>query len=118
MPQEILVADDDAAGDGYELSEAAGGKEALERIARDKPDLVLLDLMMPEVDGYGVVRRLRETLLLPELPILVLTALGEADSQALALELGADDYMTKPFSPKVLRARVRALFRRAEYAAP
>lgn len=102
--------------DGYDLVEADGGAAAIEEIARRKPDLVLLDLMMPEVDGFMVLKKLREETGVVGLPVMVITAMGEADSQALALEVGADDYMTKPFSPKILRARVKALFRRAEAA--
>ncbi|MBI2384463.1 MAG: Flp pilus assembly complex ATPase component TadA [Elusimicrobia bacterium] len=101
--------------DGYELVEADGGASALAEIARAKPDLVLLDLMMPEVDGFAVVKKLRGEMGLGGLPVMVVTAMSEAESQALALEVGADDYMTKPFSPKVLRARVKAQFRRGEY---
>lgn len=101
--------------EGYELAEADGGAEALRRIAASKPDLLLLDLMMPEMDGFEVVRRLRGGLA-PEMPVMVLTAMSESESQALALELGADDYLTKPFDPKILRARVKARFRRGEYA--
>ena len=118
----ILVVDDVAdnralvlatlGADGYELAEADGGRSSLQQIAARKPDLVLLDLMMPEVDGFAVVKELRGKMGLSNLPILVLTALGEAESQALALEIGADDYMTKPFIPRILRARVKALFRR------
>lgn len=102
--------------DGYDLVEADGGAAALAEIARNRPDLVLLDLMMPEVDGFAVIKKVRGEWGLTALPIMVLTAMCEADSHALALEVGADDYLTKPFSPKVLRARVRARFRRAEYA--
>ncbi len=74
--------------------------------------------MMPEVDGFAVVRRLRGEMGMADLPILIITAMGEAQSQALALELGADDYLTKPFNPRVLRARVKALFRRREFEQP
>lgn len=102
--------------DGYDLVEAGGGAAAVEEIARTKPDLLLLDLMMPEVDGFAVIRKLREGMGMADLPIMVITAMSEADSQTLALDVGADDYMTKPFSPRVLRARVKALFRRGEYA--
>jgi two-component system phosphate regulon response regulator PhoB len=102
--------------DGYELVEADGGAPALAEIARTKPDLVLLDLMMPEVDGFAVLKKLRGEMGMADLPIMVITAMNEADSQAAALEVGADDYMTKPYSPKVLRARVNAIFRRAAYA--
>ncbi|UPT75555.1 MAG: Flp pilus assembly complex ATPase component TadA [Elusimicrobiota bacterium] len=103
--------------DGYDLVQAAGGAEALAEISRTKPDFVLLDLMMPEIDGFAVLKTLRGEMGLGDLPVMIVTAMGENESHALALELGADDYMTKPFSPKVLRARVKARFRRGEYAA-
>ncbi|MBI3553322.1 MAG: Flp pilus assembly complex ATPase component TadA [Elusimicrobia bacterium] len=120
----VLIVDDNADNrnvirdtiktDGYDAAEADGGKAAIEEIVRRKPDLVLLDLMMPEVDGFAVVKKLRGELGLSDLPIMVITAMSESDSQALALELGADDYMTKPFIPKILKARVKALFRRKD----
>jgi type IV pilus assembly protein PilB len=102
------------AQDGYELSEAPDGERALAMIAERRPDLLVLDLMMPTVDGFEVVRRLRG-MGAADLPILVLTAHNESEAQARALEIGADDYMTKPHEPRVLRARVKALFRRADY---
>ena len=102
--------------EGYEIVEADGGKAAIAEIARTRPDLVLLDLMMPEVDGFAVIKKIRGEMGMADLPIIVITAMSEADSQALALEVGSDDYMTKPFNPKVLRARVKAQFRRNEYA--
>ncbi len=124
-PRRILIVDDcpDNRGlardtlkaEGYELAEAPGGASALEQIKARQPGLVLLDLMMPGVDGFAVIKRLRADAATAHLPIIVLTAMGEAESQALCLELGADDYMTKPFHPKVLRARVQALFRRQCY---
>ena len=83
-------------------------------IAELRPDLLVLDLMMPTVDGFEVVRRLRG-MGATDLPILVLTAQNESEAQAKALELGADDYMSKPHDPRVLRARVKALFRRGDY---
>jgi PleD family two-component response regulator len=124
-PRRILIVDDTEANrvlirstfrnEGYELSEAATGEDALKEIERLRPDLVLLDLMMPGMDGFAVVKRLRTELGIADLPILVLTAVSEAESQSMALEMGADDYLIKPFHPKVLRARVKALFRRSEY---
>ena len=101
--------------DGYELVEADGGAAALEEVARAKPDLILLDLMMPEIDGFAVLKKVRGEMGMADIPIVIVTAMGEAESQALALDVGADDYMTKPYSPKVLRARVKAQFRRCEY---
>jgi two-component system phosphate regulon response regulator PhoB len=101
--------------EGYALVEAPDGAAALEEVKLRKPDLVLLDLMMPGVDGFAVIKRLRADPTTARLPVIVVTALGEDESQTLSLELGADDYMIKPFNPKVLRARVAALFRRWEY---
>ena len=77
--------------------------------------MVLLDLMMPGVDGFAVIKSLRADPATARLPVIVLTAMSEAESQALSLELGADDYLSKPFHPRVLRARVQALFRRQDY---
>lgn len=106
------------AGDGYALNEAKDGAAALDMIRSEKPDLVLLDLMMPVMDGFAVLERVRGPMGLMHLPILILTAKGEAESQSLALETGADDYLTKPFAPAVLKARIKALLRRSEYHAP
>jgi CheY-like chemotaxis protein len=116
MPDNRAVISAALGRDGYVLVEADGGAAALEEIARSMPDLLLLDLMMPEVDGFSVIKKLRGIPGMAGLPIMVISAMSEEDSQALALEVGADDYMTKPFSPKVLRARVKAQFRRAAYA--
>ena len=123
----ILIVDDDAANrtlvratlgsEGYDLIEAASGLEALEKIQNKKPDLVLLDIQMPGMDGFAVLERLRGQLGLVELPILILTAKSEAESQSLALETGADDYQTKPFVTGVLRSRIKALIRRSEHRA-
>lgn len=120
----VLVVDDNPdnravlaaslSAEGYELSEAEDGAQAIESIARSRPDLVLLDLMMPNVDGVSVLRKVRGEMAMTDLPVIVVTAMSEAESQAQALEVGADDYMTKPFMPALLRARVKALFRRAE----
>jgi DNA-binding response OmpR family regulator len=121
-PRKILVVDDIGdnrdvlraalRNDGYEVAEAGGGAAALEAVARLKPDLMLLDLMMPEIDGFQVLRKLRESADCGTMAVIVVTAVTEAESQALALDLGADDYLTKPFDPAVLRARVKAVFRR------
>ncbi len=112
------VVRDTLGSEGYALIEAENGLTALEKIQSEKPDLVLLDIMMPEMDGFGVLKRLRGQMGLLGLPILILTAMSEAESQSLALELGADDYLTKPFNPRLLRARIKALLRRAEYRTP
>jgi type IV pilus assembly protein PilB len=114
-PDNRGLARDTLRSEGYELAEAPDGASALAQIQARLPGLVLLDLMMPGVDGFAVIKRLRADPGTAHLPIIVLTAMGEAESQALCLELGADDYMIKPFHPKVLRARVQALFRRQCY---
>ena len=83
--------------------------EAIEAIHRDKPDLVLLDVMMPKLDGYGVCQELRKE---SDVPIVMLTALGDVADRITGLELGADDYVVKPFSPKELEARIATILRR------
>ena len=100
--------------EGYTVVRATTGEEAL-RIAQSAvPDLVILDLMLPNLDGLEVCRRLKQGDSTRDLPVLMLTAKGEDSDIIAGLELGADDYITKPFSPKVLIARVRAVFRRAQ----
>lgn len=101
--------------EGHTLIEAENGVIAIEKVQSENPDLVLLDIMMPELDGFAVLKRLRGRMGLLGLPIVILTAMNEAESQSLALELGADDYLSKPFNPRVLRARIQALIRRSEY---
>jgi len=99
--------------EGYLVSTARTGADALRQIAASPPDLVLLDLMLPEVDGLEVCRRLRRESRTTALPIVMLTAKGEETDRVLGLEMGADDYVVKPFSPKEVVARVRAVLRRA-----
>ena len=116
----ILVVDDDAMvattiqrvlrPEGYEVDVALGGTAALERVERRRPDLVILDVMMPGIDGLEVCRRLRAR---GDLPILLLTARGGTTDRVLGLDTGADDYLVKPFAYPELLARVRALLRRA-----
>ncbi len=123
-PKRVLIVDDNPDNravieasllpGGYEVRQAEDGRTALEEIARHRPDLVLLDLMMPEMDGLAVLRRVRGEMGLPDLPVVIVTAMSESESQEQALAIGADDYLTKPFIPGVLRARVKALFRRTE----
>jgi DNA-binding response OmpR family regulator len=124
----ILVVEDDAPlrdtiaynlrGEGYLVLTAADGVTALD-VARQNPvSLVLLDLMLPRLDGLDVCRQLRSRPETAQTPILMLTARGEETDKVVGLELGADDYVTKPFSWKELRARVRALLRRGEQAPP
>src|SRR5262249_52981991 len=97
---------------GFEVETAQGGQEGLEKALRRKPDLVVLDLMLPDLPGAEVCRRLRGDPELSGLPILMLTARSEEIDRVVGLELGADDYVTKPFSPRELTLRVRAILRR------
>jgi two-component system KDP operon response regulator KdpE len=95
---------------GFEVTATANGEEALDEAAVRPPDAAIIDLMLPDIDGVEVCRRLREW---SEMPVLVLSALGEEQQKVRALEAGADDYVTKPFSPGELIARLRAALRRA-----
>ncbi|MBQ4123472.1 response regulator transcription factor [bacterium] len=126
--QKILVADDEASIRrilearlsmiGYEIITATDGEEAIAAFNKHNPDLIVLDVMMPKIDGYGVTREIRRT---SDVPIIILTALGDVSERITGLELGADDYVIKPFSPKELEARVKAVLRRTntkEVAAP
>ena len=97
--------------DGYQVVEAYNGTKALERMRSNLPDLVLLDVMMPDIDGFEVLRTIRE---ISAVPVIMLTAKGEEEDRIRGLELGADDYVTKPFSPRELVSRVKAVLRRAE----
>jgi|SRR5215203_215137 len=97
--------------DGYRTLEAADGNRARELIEAERPDLVVLDLMLPGTDGLELCRRIRAD---SHLPVIMLTARGEESDRIVGLELGADDYVTKPFSPRELTARVRTVLRRAE----
>jgi len=117
----VLVVDDEptireiVAGylerDGYRTLEAADGNRARELLERDPPDLVVLDVMLPGPDGLELCRWIRSR---SRLPVIMLTARGEESDRIVGLELGADDYVTKPFSPRELAARVRTVLRRAE----
>jgi len=102
--------------EGYQVARASSGADALRKIRASAPDLVLLDLMLPEMDGLEVCRRLRQDPATSSLPIVMLTAKGEEVDRVLGLELGADDYIAKPFSPKEMVARVRAVLRRSHPA--
>ncbi|VEN74566.1 DNA-binding response regulator in two-component regulatory system with PhoR (or CreC) [Candidatus Desulfarcum epimagneticum] len=99
--------------EGYELSLARSGESALQKAAFEKPDLILLDLMLPGIDGLEVARRLKDNPQTRFIPIIILSAKGEDSDIVAGLELRADDYITKPFSPRVLIARVRAALRRS-----
>ncbi|MFL7870927.1 MAG: response regulator transcription factor [Anaerolineales bacterium] len=99
--------------DGFQVSEAFNGKQAIQKIRDVTPDLILLDVMMPDLDGFEVLETVREV---SNVPIIMLTAKGEEDDRVRGLELGADDYVTKPFSPRELVSRVKAVLRRTEGA--
>jgi two-component system, OmpR family, response regulator len=101
--------------DGYEVVRAADGREALDRFSEQAFDLVVLDVMLPQLDGLEVCRRLRAR---SAVPIIMLTAKSEEIDKVLGLELGADDYITKPFSMREFRSRVKAALRRADMARP
>lgn len=117
----ILVVDDEATIrevvrrylelEGFQVYEAADGFEALDAIKAHQPDLLVLDLMLPGIDGLSLTQHLRQD---REIPIIMLTAKGEASDRIRGLDLGADDYITKPFSPQELVSRVRAVLRRVE----
>lgn len=119
--EKILVVDDEASIRriletrlsmiGYDVVTAADGEEALVIFRESNPDLVVLDVMMPKLDGYGVCQELRKE---SDIPIIMLTALGDVADRITGLELGADDYVVKPFSPKELEARIRSVLRRVD----
>src|SRR5918994_5311035 len=120
MGQRVLVVDDDPTVSdvvrryleraGIDVTLAADGPAALAAFAADRPDLVVLDLMLPGIDGLEVCRRMRADD--PDVPVVMLTALGEEADRVIGLELGADDYVTKPFSPRELVLRVQSVLRR------
>lgn len=95
--------------EGFEVSEAADGVEALDRLNAESFDLIVLDVMLPEIDGFSVLTRIRRT---SDVPVVLLTARADEPDRLLGLELGADDYVVKPFSPRELAARVRTILRR------
>ena len=117
----VLVADDDInivkliklylEKEDFTVCTASNGTEALEVYKRENPSIIVLDIMMPELDGNGVCREIRKT---SDVPIIMLTAKGETFDKVLSLELGADDYIVKPFEPKELIARIKAILRRSE----
>ena len=125
MPGRIVVVDDDPTvadvvgrylvRDGHTVECVHDGHEALRRIAEQQPDLVVLDLMLPGIDGLEVCRRLRERW---PIPVVMLTALGDETDRLAGFEIGADDYVTKPFSPRELAMRVRSVLRRSRSAVP
>jgi two-component system, OmpR family, response regulator ResD len=121
----ILVVDDERnivqlarlylTNEGYQVVTASDGVEALEKVKSHSPSLVVLDLMMPRLDGWEVCRRLRKD---SDVPVIILTARGDDEDRILGLELGADDYIVKPFNPRELVARVKAVLRRYNSGQP
>jgi two-component system OmpR family response regulator len=119
MPRKVLIADDEQPildtlsaylrRDGLEVLTARNGRDAVYLFRHEKPDLVILDVMMPEMDGWTAARLVRKE---SDVPLLFLTARDDEADQLVGLEIGADEYVTKPFSPRVVAARVRALLRR------
>jgi DNA-binding response OmpR family regulator len=101
--------------EGYRVAEAANGLEALEKVKNELPDLVILDVNMPELDGFETLKLIRQT---TTVPVIMLTVKADEDDRIHGLELGADDYVTKPFSPRELASRVKAVLRRTAMAAP
>ena len=102
--------------EGFELESFNRGKEGLEHLRRSQPDLVLIDILLPDLDGFEICKRLRTDERLKSVPVIFLTAKGEEIDRVLGLEIGADDYVVKPFSPRELVARVKAVLRRQERA--
>ncbi|MGE5605320.1 MAG: winged helix-turn-helix domain-containing protein [Bacteroidota bacterium] len=123
MPGTIAIVEDEANivelikynldREGYRTISANNGRKGLELIKQELPDLVILDLMLPELDGLSVCKQLRSDTQTKSIPIIILTAKSEEADRVLGLEMGADDYVTKPFSPRELVARVRAVLRRS-----
>jgi len=124
VPARILVVEDERdiaalvayhlTKEGYRVRTADGGPEALEAAAQERPDLIILDLMLPGLSGYDVLRELRRHPEIGDVPVVVLTARREEPDRIRGLELGADDYVTKPFSPQELVLRIGAVLRRAQ----
>ena len=121
----VLIVDDEARMrrfmrmnlelEGYRVIEGSNGLEAIDRVREDLPDLVLLDVMMPEVDGFEALHIIRET---SNVPVIMLTVRDDEEDKVKGLELGADDYVTKPFSPRELSSRIKAVIRRTEMDSP
>jgi two-component system KDP operon response regulator KdpE len=125
QPRLILVVDDEPRMirfirmnlelEGYQVIEARNGIQALEQVRQHLPDLVIMDVMMPEMDGFEALHMLRE---ISTVPVILLTVKADEEDRVRGLELGADDYITKPFSPRELNSRVNAVLRRASWPAP
>ncbi len=124
LKEKILIVEDDGdiielleynlKREGYRVVSSDNGEEALDAIKKEMPQLIILDLMLPGIDGLEVCKILKQDEKLKQIPIVMLTAKGEESDIVVGLQLGADDYVSKPFSPKVLTARIKALLRRQE----
>ena len=101
--------------EGFQVITASGGEEALQKLTRNMPDIIILDVMMADIDGFETLRRIREV---STTPVIMLTVRGDESDKVKGLDLGADDYMTKPFSPRELVSRARAVLRRTEMPSP
>jgi DNA-binding response OmpR family regulator len=110
-PRYLRLMEANLVTEGYQVIKATNGQEAVDKVATHQPDLVLLDIMMPILDGFGACERIRE---FSSVPIIVVTARGEENARVRGLDLGADDYIVKPFSATELLARVRAVLRRVK----
>src|SRR5436305_4669322 len=124
MPKRIAIVEDEAelsaliqynlTRHGYEAEVLTGSKGTMKSLEQSKPDLILLDVMLPDVDGFELCRQIRQSAALARTPVLFLTARSDEVDRVLGLEIGGDDYITKPFSPRELMARVKAHLRREE----
>lgn len=122
--QKVLIVDDEPdaviatkralEADGYNVIEANNGNMAFDILKSDIPDVILLDVMMPDMDGFEVCRRLKEETPYENIPVIMLTAKGEINDKVEGLDIGADDYMTKPFNLKELKARIKTVLRRTQ----
>ncbi|MDY0385699.1 MAG: response regulator [Methanolobus sp.] len=122
--QKILIVDDEMDAllalkvaletEGYSIAEAKDGYEAIDKVHSEIPDVILLDLMIPGIDGFEVCRQLKSDPMYKYIPVIMLTARGEVDDKVEGIELGADDYVTKPFNLKELKARIKMILRRSQ----
>src|ERR1700730_5261644 len=124
MPKRIAIVEDEAelaalidynlTRNGYQTQVLNGAQSTLKTLETARPDLILLDIMLPEMDGFELCRQIRQSIVLARTPVLFLTARSDEVDRVLGLEIGGDDYMTKPFSPRELMARVKAHLRREQ----
>jgi len=115
IPRNVRVLADRLANEGYQVIEASNGVEALEKVRKESPDLILLDIIMPEMDGYRVLEHLKTDNNLRHIPVVVISAVDQIESVARCLELGAEDYLAKPFNPAILKARVGACLEKKKW---